>query len=191
MESRQIRRSELASPGKQASDALVGRRGLSLLEVGQRQDPKREDLVDLGRVEEIAGALGGDLRVVVEDDRRGEHVTAGSARAEQHWKDSLVATLPNGLAEASGGSSNETKVPPETPNRAWAAPSVAGSAPSRSRLGTRSCSLRSRRDGTRPLRAERRTLEATPRVPRSATRHRSPARRGNAARRASARRRRA
>ena len=38
----------------------------SLFIVGQGHDPEREDLVDLGAVEELAGALGCDL----EDSRR-------------------------------------------------------------------------------------------------------------------------
>ena len=45
---------------------------------------QREDLVDLGGVAEIAGALGRDLRVVVEDDRRGEHDVARAGLADEH-----------------------------------------------------------------------------------------------------------
>ena len=53
--------------------ALVGFAHLALLFVGQGHDAQRKNLVDLGAVEEIARALGRDLRIVVEDDRRGEH----------------------------------------------------------------------------------------------------------------------
>ena len=38
---------------------------------------QREDLVDLGGVEQVARALRGDLRVVVEDDRRRQHTSRG------------------------------------------------------------------------------------------------------------------
>ena len=51
----------------------VGGPGLGLLLVGHRHHPQGEDLVDLGGVEQRAGALAGDLGVVVEDDRRAQH----------------------------------------------------------------------------------------------------------------------
>jgi hypothetical protein len=44
-----------------------------LLFVGEGQDAEREQLVNLRVVEQIGGAFRGDLRVVVEDDRRGKH----------------------------------------------------------------------------------------------------------------------
>src|SRR4029453_12790197 len=45
---------------------------LLLLLVGQGHRPQGQDLVDLGRVEQVLRALGRHRRVVVEDDRRGE-----------------------------------------------------------------------------------------------------------------------
>ena len=59
-------------------------RACALLGVGQRQRAQRQDLVDLGRVEQVARALGRHLRVVVQDDRRGQHQVAAVGRAGQH-----------------------------------------------------------------------------------------------------------
>ncbi len=53
--------------------ARVGPACLRLLLVGQRHHAQRQDLVDLGGVVQVAGALLGHLGVVVEDDRRGQH----------------------------------------------------------------------------------------------------------------------
>src|SRR5437868_3685564 len=49
---------------QQRAGARVERHRGALLIVAERLDAEREDLVDLGGVEEVAGALGGDLRVV-------------------------------------------------------------------------------------------------------------------------------
>src|ERR671916_1107030 len=46
---------------------------LFFLLVCEVENVQYEHLVDLGPVEQVAGALGGDLGVVVEDDRGGEH----------------------------------------------------------------------------------------------------------------------
>ena len=43
-------------------------------------DPQGQDLVDLGRVEQVARALGGHLGVVVQDDRRRQHDGVGVGR---------------------------------------------------------------------------------------------------------------
>ena len=51
----------------------VGGPRLALLLVGEGQRAQREDLVDLARVVQVAGALGRDAGVVVHDDRRGQH----------------------------------------------------------------------------------------------------------------------
>ena len=63
-----------------AAARAIGAARLGLLVVGQGQDAQREDLVDLGRVAEVAGALRRDRRVVVEDDRRRQHDVVGVAR---------------------------------------------------------------------------------------------------------------
>ncbi len=42
-----------------------------LLGVGHGQDSQRQDLIDFGAVEKVAGTFGRNLRIVVEDDRRG------------------------------------------------------------------------------------------------------------------------
>ena len=59
-------------------------RASSLLLVGQREHPEGQDLVDLGGVAQVARALGGDLRVVVEDDRRRQHHVVRGAVADEH-----------------------------------------------------------------------------------------------------------
>ena len=63
---------------------LVGRPGLALLGLGEGHGAQGQDLVDLGGVEQVARALGGDGRVVVEDDRRGQHGVAPALVADQH-----------------------------------------------------------------------------------------------------------
>ena len=57
---------------------------LALFLVGQRQDAQRQDLVDLGAVEQVARTLGRDLRVVVQDDGRRQHGVAGAVLAREH-----------------------------------------------------------------------------------------------------------
>ncbi len=56
-----------------AAALRVGGAGLALLLVGQRHGAQGQELIDLGGVEEVGRALGGDASVVLEDDRRGEH----------------------------------------------------------------------------------------------------------------------
>src|SRR5918997_4400839 len=67
-----LRREGLA-PLEDLPPPRVGGPHLLLLLVGEVENVQDEHLVDLGPVEEIPGALGGDLRVVVEDYRGGEH----------------------------------------------------------------------------------------------------------------------
>ena len=73
---------------------------LALLLVGQRQDPQRQDLVDLGAVEQVARALGRDLRVVVEDDRRRQHACRARRLAHQHRPGADVLAAGGQLARA-------------------------------------------------------------------------------------------
>ena len=64
---------EALDPVDDGRGPRVGAAGQALLVVGEGQDAQGEDLVDLGGVAHVAGALGGDRRVVVEDDRRRQH----------------------------------------------------------------------------------------------------------------------
>ncbi len=66
----------------------VGAPGLALLIVGQGQHPEGQDLVDLGGVIEVTGALGGHFRMVVEDDRGGQDQVV----PHQHRVDALAPT---------------------------------------------------------------------------------------------------
>ena len=62
----------------------VGGSGFRLLLVGEGHRPEDQDLVDLRRVEQVAGALGSDLRPVVERDGGGEHHVLAPAVADHH-----------------------------------------------------------------------------------------------------------
>ena len=62
-------------------------RASHFLLVGQGQHPQGQDLVDLGGVVEVARALRRHLRVVVEDDRRGQHDVV---RPDQHREGPVV-----------------------------------------------------------------------------------------------------
>ena len=76
---------------------IRGARGL-LLVVGERHRAQRQDLVDLGSVEQLARALGRDLRVVVEDDRRRQHDVAAGTVGDEHRVGVLVGARLRGLA---------------------------------------------------------------------------------------------
>ena len=71
--------------------AGVGPPGLGLLVVRQGEHPQGEDLVDLGRVAEVAHALRRDRRVVVEDDRRRQHDVGVALVADEHREGAVVA----------------------------------------------------------------------------------------------------
>ena len=95
--------------------ALVRASRFALLLVGQRQDAQREDLVDLGAVEEVAGALRGNLRVVVEDDRRREHAVVAALRRRPAPARRRRSRTPAAMSRrSSGGSRSETRSPPVT-----------------------------------------------------------------------------
>ena len=92
--------------------ARIGAAGLGLLVVGQRQHAQREDLVDLGRVEQVARALGRDRRVVVQDDRRRQHdVGARPRRRSAPGTCRRSCTMRPRRARRSGGSSSDTNAP--------------------------------------------------------------------------------
>src|SRR5918998_492627 len=67
-----LRRKGLA-PLQDLPPPRVGGAHLFFLLVREVEDVQDEHLVDLGPVEQVAGALGGDLGIVVEDDRGREH----------------------------------------------------------------------------------------------------------------------
>ena len=97
---------DLARPG-------VGVAHLGLLRVGEGEDVQDEQLVDLPAVEEVARALGGDARVVLEDDRRGQERCGGPrARRPGRASSPRCGTPAAALAAAAGGSVSETKAPP-------------------------------------------------------------------------------
>ena len=69
----------------------VGVPHLGLLRVREGEDVQHEQLVDLAAVEQVARALGGDARMVLEDDRRGENGVAVPGLADQDGPAALVA----------------------------------------------------------------------------------------------------
>jgi len=56
---------QVVKPVDQLGRARVGVPGLASLSLRQRERAQREDLVDLGRVEEVARALGGECPSVL------------------------------------------------------------------------------------------------------------------------------
>ena len=80
----------------------VGGGHFLLFGIGHRQDAQGQDLVDLGAVEQIARAFRGDLRVVVENDRRGQHRVAVPLAADQHRPGPLIDAGGRGLAQLRG-----------------------------------------------------------------------------------------
>src|ERR687885_2131418 len=62
----------------------VGGAHLFFLLVREGENGHDEQLIDLRSVEEIPGALGGDLGIVVEDDRGGEHRVPLPLFSDQH-----------------------------------------------------------------------------------------------------------
>ena len=113
---------DLGRHGVGAADDLarpcVGAAGLALLLVGERHDPQGENLVDLGRVAEIALALRRDPGVVVENDGRRQHHVMTPLRADEH-RPGVQVDAGGGRRNvaAGGGSSSETKAPPRTASR--------------------------------------------------------------------------
>jgi hypothetical protein len=65
---------------------------LRLLFIGESHHPQRQHLIHLGSVEEIAGALRSDLRVIVQNNRRAQHMAAIAFIASHHRKNALIAT---------------------------------------------------------------------------------------------------
>src|SRR5215210_8847463 len=75
----------------------VGGAHLFFLLVREVEDVQDEHLVDLGPVEQVAGALGGDRRIVVEDDRGREHHVPLPFLSDEHRPSLQVHALFRGL----------------------------------------------------------------------------------------------
>src|SRR5919107_3298971 len=72
VQSHEFLRRERLTPLQYLPPPRVGGAHLLLLLVREVEDVQDEHLIDLGPIEQVAGALGRDLRVVREDDRGGE-----------------------------------------------------------------------------------------------------------------------
>ena len=91
-----------------------------------------EDLVVLGAVEEVGRALGGELRVVVEDDRRGQQQVAAVGRSGQHRPGVLVDALRDGgLGPLAAGRCSDRNDPGSRPRAACVPRSATCAAPPR------------------------------------------------------------
>ena len=145
--------------------ARVGVAHLGLLLVGQAEDVEHEHLVDLAAVEQVAGALGRDPRVVLEDDRRGEHRVALAGLADEHRPRALVAARAAASRSARGriGQRDErarrARAGPRGWSRTCARSASSRSSPSERRrvrdLDGEPRSPRATRLGARPRRARR------------------------------------
>src|SRR5919107_872515 len=80
----QILRREGLAPLQDLTPPRVGGTHLLFLLVREVEDVEDEHLVDLGPVEQVAWALGRDLRIVVEDDRGREHSASIPLLTNQH-----------------------------------------------------------------------------------------------------------
>ena len=67
--------------------------------VGQGLDAERQDFIDLRAVEKIAGAFVGDLRIIVQDDRRRQHRVGVARSAHQHRPGADVPAAPGGIVQ--------------------------------------------------------------------------------------------
>src|SRR5690348_563080 len=83
VQGKQLVLGERVGAGQQLTHPLVIGGGLALLLVRQCQDPKGEDFVDLGTVEQVSGTFGGHLRIVVQNDRGDQHRIALTRVADQ------------------------------------------------------------------------------------------------------------
>ncbi len=83
-------RGQVADPVDQGGRTWIGGACLAFLRICQRHRAQGEDLVDLGSVVEIAGALRRDLRMVVQDHRRREHEIVAGFRSGEHRPGAVV-----------------------------------------------------------------------------------------------------
>src|SRR5438270_1360772 len=91
VEPHQLLWGERLGPLEDLAGARIGGPHLGLLLVGQAEDVEDQELVDLAAVEQVSGALGGDARVVLEDDWRAEHRRPRIRLAHEDRPCSLVA----------------------------------------------------------------------------------------------------
>src|SRR5918998_4390023 len=93
-----LRRKRLA-PLQDLPPPRVGGAHLFFLLVREVENVKNEHLVDLGPVEQVARALGGDLGVVIEDDRGGEQRVPFPFLSDQHRQRLQVLARFRGLPQ--------------------------------------------------------------------------------------------
>src|SRR5919199_3697179 len=96
-----LRRKRLA-PLQDLPCPRVGGAHLFLLLVREGEDVENEQLIYLRPVEQVAGALGGDLGVVVEDDRGREHHAPLPLLSDEHGPRLYVLAPLRGLPELLG-----------------------------------------------------------------------------------------
>ena len=85
---------------------------LALLVVSQSHDAQRENLVDLGAIEQVACALGSDLRIVVKNDGRSQQRVPLPWLTDQHRpRADVLALPPPSSCNSAGGSSSEMNSP--------------------------------------------------------------------------------
>src|ERR687889_2881965 len=84
VQSHEFLRRERLTPLQYLPPPRVGSAHLLFLLVREVEDVEDEHLVDLGPVEQVAWALGRDLRIVVEDDRGREHSASIPLLTNQH-----------------------------------------------------------------------------------------------------------
>src|SRR5580704_19785113 len=68
----------------------------ALLVVAKRQNPQRQNFVDLRPIEEVTIALRRDLRIVVQNDRRREHGVPGIFISDHYWPRSHIPAFAGG-----------------------------------------------------------------------------------------------
>ena len=97
---------------QQGPHALIQTGGLASFFLGQRQDAQAQDLVDLGAVEKIARALRRDLRIIVKNDRSGQHgIAARPARPPARARRRCSGTISASSRAAAGGSISDRNSP--------------------------------------------------------------------------------
>src|SRR5215510_12607450 len=93
-----LRRKRLGS-FKYLTGALVYEAHLLLLLIRHRHDAQREQFVNFRSVVEITRAFRGDLRIIIEDDRRREQTVAFSFFPDQRRPGAYVSTTSGGRAK--------------------------------------------------------------------------------------------
>src|SRR5215469_1720589 len=87
-------------PLKNLACPLIGVANLALFFIGKRHDAKRKYLVDLRAVEQVSGALRGDLRAVVKNDGGSQERVALIGVSHQHRPNTDVLTLASYFLES-------------------------------------------------------------------------------------------